>query len=50
MTEIITDYEVHGVARSDMGKAPDVLDRLEDAGLKPEKLLPMAVIHPSHLH
>jgi Transposase domain (DUF772)/Transposase DDE domain len=37
-TEIITDYEVHGAARSDMGKAPDVLDRLEGAGLKPEKL------------
>ena len=36
--EIITDYEVHGAARSDMGKAPDVLDRLEAAGLKPEKL------------
>jgi len=36
--EIITDYEVHGAARSDMGKAPDVLDRLEGAGLKPEKL------------
>jgi len=35
--EIITDYEVHGAARSDMGKAPDVLDRLEGAGLKPEK-------------
>jgi hypothetical protein len=37
-TEIITDYEVHGAARSDMGKASDVLDRLEGAGLKPEKL------------
>jgi hypothetical protein len=36
--EIITDYEVHGAARSDMGKASDVLDRLEGAGLKPEKL------------
>jgi hypothetical protein len=36
--EIITDYEVHGAARSDMAKAPDVLDRLEAAGLKPEKL------------
>jgi hypothetical protein len=35
---IITDYEVHGAARSDMGKAPDILDRLEAAGLKPEKL------------
>ena len=37
-TEIITDYEVHGAARSDMGKAPDIVDRLEAAGLKPEKL------------
>ncbi len=36
--EIITDYDVHGAARSDMGKAPDVLDRLEAANLKPEKL------------
>jgi len=36
--EIITDYEVHGAARSDMGKAPDILDRLETAGLKPDKL------------
>jgi hypothetical protein len=37
-TEIITDYEVHGAARSDMGKAPEILDRLEGAGLKPDKL------------
>jgi hypothetical protein len=37
-SEIITDYEVHGAARSDMGKAPDIVDRLEAAGLKPEKL------------
>lgn len=36
--EIITDYEVHGAARSDMGKASDILDRLEGAGLKPDKL------------
>jgi hypothetical protein len=36
--EIITDYEVHGAARSDMGKAPEILDRLEAAGLKPERL------------
>jgi len=36
--EIITDYEVHGAARSDMAKAPDILDRLEAAGLKPKKL------------
>jgi len=36
--EIITDYEVHGAARSDMGKAPDIVDRLETAGLKPDKL------------
>ena len=36
--EIITDYEVHGAARSDVGKATDVLDRLEDADRAPEKL------------
>ena len=36
--EIITDYEVHGAARSDTSKAPDILDRLEAAGLMPEKL------------
>jgi hypothetical protein len=36
--EIITDYEVHGAARSDMGKAPDIIDRLETAGLKPDRL------------
>jgi hypothetical protein len=37
-TEIITDYEVHGAARSDIGKAPDIIGRLEAAGLKPDKL------------
>ena len=37
-TEIITDYEIHGAARCDIGKAPDILDRLEAAGLKPDKL------------
>ena len=36
--EIITDYEVHGAARSDVAKAPDILDRLEAADLKPETL------------
>jgi hypothetical protein len=36
--EIITDYEVHGAARSDAGKAADVIHRLESAGLKPETL------------
>lgn len=36
--EIITDCEVHGAARSDMAKAPDVLDRLEEANLTPEEL------------
>jgi hypothetical protein len=36
--EIITDYEVHGAAQSDKGKAPDILDRLESAGLKPDTL------------
>jgi len=34
--EIITDYETHGAARSDMGKTTDVLERLESAGLMPE--------------
>ncbi len=37
-TEIITDYEVHGAARSDIGKALPVIERLSDAGLKPETL------------
>ncbi len=37
-TEIITDYEVHGAARSDIGKALSVIERLEAAGLKPEAL------------
>jgi hypothetical protein len=37
-TEIITDYEVHGAARSDAGKALSVVQRLETAGLKPEAL------------
>lgn len=37
-TEIITDYEVHGNARSDVGKAPGVVERLEEADLKPETL------------
>ena len=36
--EIITDYETHGAARSDMGKTPDVLDRLESAELMPKVL------------
>ena len=36
--EIITDYEVHGAARSDIGKAADVIERLDSAGLKPETL------------
>jgi hypothetical protein len=35
-TEIITDYEVHGAARSDVGKALSVVERLDDAGIKPE--------------
>lgn len=34
--EIITDFEVHGAARSDVGKAIDIIKRLESAGLKPE--------------
>jgi hypothetical protein len=37
-TEIITDYEVHGAARSDIGKALSVIERLDAAGLKPEAL------------
>lgn len=37
-TEIITDYEVHGAARSDIGKALPVVERLYSAGLKPETL------------
>jgi hypothetical protein len=37
-TEIITDYEVHGAARSDIGKAVSVIERLDAAGLKPETL------------
>lgn len=37
-TEIITDYEVHGAARSDIGKALGVIERLDTAGLKPEVL------------
>ena len=36
--EIITDYEVHGAARSDVGKAPDTVARLEQAERSPEKL------------
>jgi transposase len=36
--EIITDYEVHGAARSDIGKALSVIERLDTAGLKPETL------------
>lgn len=37
-SEIITDYEVHGAARSDVGKAADIVDRLESSGLKPDTL------------
>jgi len=37
-TEIITDYEVHGAARSDIGKALPVIERLDASGLKPETL------------
>ena len=36
-TEIIADYEVHGAARSDIGKALSVIERL-DAGCKPTTL------------
>ena len=37
-TEIITDYEVHGAARSDIAKMLPVIERLESAGLKPKTL------------
>jgi hypothetical protein len=36
--EMITDYEVHGAGRSDVGKALPVIERLTEAGLKPETL------------
>lgn len=36
--EIITDYEVHGAGRSDIGKALAVLERLSETGLKPKTL------------
>ena len=36
--EIITDYEVHGAARSDIGKMIPAIERLESTGLKPETL------------
>lgn len=36
--EIITDYEVHGAARSDIGKALSVIERLDTAGHKPDTL------------
>ncbi len=36
--EIIPDYEVHGAARSDIGKVLSVVEGLDDAGLKPETL------------
>jgi hypothetical protein len=36
--EIITDYEVHGAARSDIGKALSVIERLDSAGHKPNTL------------
>lgn len=36
--EIITDYEVHGAARSDIGKALPIIERLDAAGCKPDTL------------
>jgi transposase len=36
--EIITDYEVHGAGRSDVGKAPGILDRLQASELIPQTL------------
>ena len=35
---MITDYEVHGAARSDKGKALPAIERLSASGLKPEVL------------
>ena len=37
-TELITDYEVHGAARSDIGKALSVIERLDAAECKPDTL------------
>jgi len=37
-SEIITDYEVHGAGWSDIGKALPVVERLSEAGIKPETL------------
>jgi hypothetical protein len=37
-TEIITDYDVHGAARSDIGKALSVIERLDAAGCKPDTI------------
>lgn len=34
--EIITACEIHGAARSDVGKVPDVLDQLENTSRKPK--------------
>ena len=36
--EIITDYEVHGNARSDVAKTQDVLERLRAANCQPQRL------------
>lgn len=36
--EIITDYDVHGAARSDIGKALSVIERLDAAGCKPDTI------------
>jgi hypothetical protein len=36
--EIITDYEVHGAARSDIAKMLPAIERLEATGLKPKTL------------
>ena len=36
--EIITDYEVHGAARSDIGKTLSVIERLDKAGCTPDTL------------
>jgi len=36
--EIITTYEVHGAARSDKGKAVDMVEQLNDTSRKPDSL------------
>jgi len=42
-----TDYEVHGAARSDIGKALSVIERLDAPGVSQRHSLPMAGIFRS---